>query len=354
MEYIQQLLTSPKSLILELGAYLYGLFANFTTSNAPVNAPAAIISKPYKSRIRLDNDASATFTLPDGRKLGYAQYGSLTGRAFFYLHGHPGSRMEAAWFEELCLKLGARIIGVDRPGIGWSSPHPGGTLLDHPKDIEHLAQHLELDSYGILGMSGGGPYALACASSLPPEKLKCVSIVCGLGPPDIGMRGAGLPQWLGFTLGYPYAPSFVLKWWWQREPAGRLDLTDEERLEILVQHISKSKASANKKDLEVMDEDVLRMSLRSARECFSHGYDAAVQDGRLMSTEWGFRIEDIRPDLPVQLWYGKQDSSVPLNHGEQIAVRLGGRAHLRVEDETHASLQIKYQEEILENLIRSL
>jgi hypothetical protein len=138
------------SLILELGAYLYGLFANFTTSNAPVNAPAAIIDEPHKSRFRLDNDASATFTLPDGRKLGYAQYGSLTGRAFFFLHGHPGSRMEAAWFEELCLKLGARIIGVDRPGIGWSLPHPDGTLLDHPKDIEHLAQHLELDSYGVL------------------------------------------------------------------------------------------------------------------------------------------------------------------------------------------------------------
>lgn len=133
------------SLILELGAYLYGLFASFTTSNAP-----DIISEPHKSRFRLDNDASATFTLPDGRKLGYAQYGSLTGRAFFFLHGLPGSRIEAAWFEELCLKLGARIIGVDRPGIGWSSPHPGGTLLDHPKDIEQLAQHLELNSYGVL------------------------------------------------------------------------------------------------------------------------------------------------------------------------------------------------------------
>src|SRR5437667_87148 len=105
--------TSLMSLILELAAYLYGLFANFTTSNPPVNVPAAILSEPHESRFRLDNDASATFTLPDGRKLGYAQYGSLTGRAFFFVHGLPGSRLEAAWFEEVCLKLGARVISVD-------------------------------------------------------------------------------------------------------------------------------------------------------------------------------------------------------------------------------------------------
>jgi pimeloyl-ACP methyl ester carboxylesterase len=169
------------------------------------------------------------------------------------------------------------------------------------------------------------------------------------------MWGASWPLWLGFTLGYPYCPSFVLKWFWQSEPAGRVDLTDEERLELLLQRVSKSKASANEKDLEVMkDEDFLRMTLRSSRESFAHGYEAVAQDGKLMSTDWGFRIEDIRPDLPVQLWYGKQDIIIPLNHGEQIAVRLGGRAHLRVEDETHASLQVKYQEEILEALVRSL
>ncbi|OCL11701.1 alpha/beta hydrolase fold protein [Glonium stellatum] len=341
------------SLISELGAFLYGLFANFTTSKAPVNAPAAIIKEPPKSRFRLDNDASATFTLPDGRKLGYAQYGSPTGRAFFYAHGHPGSRLEAALFEELCLKLGARIIGVDRPGIGWSSPNPNATVLDHPKDIEHLAQHLELDSYGVMGISGGGPYALACAASLPREKLKCVSVVCGMGPPDIGMRGAAWPQWLGFTLGYPYVPSIV-GWYWRREPEGRIDLTDEERLAIQLQRISKFKAVTNNKDLEVIDEDFLRLCLRSSRESFAHGYGAVAQDGHLMCTDWGFRIEDIRHDLPVQLWYGKQDTAIPLNHGEQIAVRLGGRAHLRVEDETHASLQIKYKEEILEKLVGSL
>ena len=165
------------------------------------------------------------------------------------------------------------------------------------------------------------------------------------------MRGAKLSNWLGFTLGYPYIPSLV-QWYWQRQPAARLDLTDERRLELLLQGVSRSKM--HEKDLEVMkDEDTLRLFLRSARESFAHGCDGLLQDGKLMSIDSGFRIKDIRPDLPVQLWYGKHDTFVPLNHGEQIAARLGGRAHLRVEDETHSSIQVNFREEILKDLVRS-
>jgi pimeloyl-ACP methyl ester carboxylesterase len=58
--------------------------------------------------------------------------------------------MEGAYFDEPGLELGARIISVDRPGMGCSSPHPGRTLLDHPKDLEHLAKHLELEDYCVL------------------------------------------------------------------------------------------------------------------------------------------------------------------------------------------------------------
>jgi hypothetical protein len=138
------------SLISDLRAYLLRVYASFTTTNPPVSPPAAPTGEPPKCRYRLDNDTSDTLTLPDGRKLGYAQYGSPTGRPILYLHGLPGSRIEAACFDELGLKLGARIIAADRPGIGWSSPHPGRTLLDYPKDSEHLAGHLELDEYSVL------------------------------------------------------------------------------------------------------------------------------------------------------------------------------------------------------------
>jgi hypothetical protein len=190
--------------------------------------------------------------------------------------------------------------------------------------------------------------------SLPREKLKCVSIVCGLGPPDIGMSGARFLNWVGFTFGFRYSPPIFLRWFWQREPAGRLDLTDEKRLELLLQRELKSKATGHEKDVEIMkDKDMLRLSLRNSRESFAQGFDWAGQEGKLISMDFGFRIEDIRPDLPVQLWYGKHDTFVPLNHGVQIAARLGDRAHLRVEDETHLSITMNLKRQFLEDLVRS-
>ena len=63
--------------------------------------------------------------------------------------------------------------------------------------MEQLAEHLHLERYGVVGMSGGGPYALACAAALPKEKLKAVMLVCGLGPPEIGYWGMAWLNYLG-------------------------------------------------------------------------------------------------------------------------------------------------------------
>jgi hypothetical protein len=132
-----------------LKAYLYGLFGSSAADNSASN-PAPPTQETRPSRTPLDNDKSDILLLPDGRKLGYAQYGSQTGRAILFVHGHPGSRLEGAHLHDLGLKLGARIIAADRPGMGLSSPQPDRTLLDHPKDLEHLADHLKLESYGVL------------------------------------------------------------------------------------------------------------------------------------------------------------------------------------------------------------
>jgi hypothetical protein len=95
------------------------------------------------------------------------------------------------------------------------------------------------------------------------------------------MSGADLIHWLGFTLGYQYCPPFLLKWFWQHEPQSRLDLTIEERLELLIRRSS----SANEKDLEhLKDKDLLRLTLRSTQESFKYGFNAVVQDKKLMTT----------------------------------------------------------------------
>jgi hypothetical protein len=137
------------SLISEFTAWIYRIFTSSATTNNPEDTSAPT-DETLECRFRLDDDSSATFTLLDGRKLGYAQYGTLKGRPIIYCHGLPGSRIEAAILDSHAQELNARIIAVERPGMGWSSPHPDRTLLDHAKDIERLADYLELQEYGVM------------------------------------------------------------------------------------------------------------------------------------------------------------------------------------------------------------
>ncbi|KAK1659721.1 alpha/beta hydrolase [Colletotrichum godetiae] len=323
----------------------------FGNNNTGANTEA---SSPRHSGPRLvpEPDTSDTITLPDGRKLGYAQFGLSTGKPIFYCHGLPGSRIEAGHLHEAALDVGARLIATDRPGMGLSTPQPGRTLLDHPKDLEYLATHLKLKEYGVLGVSGGGPYALACANSMPPEKLKCVSIVCGIGPPDIGMSGAGWFHWIGFNYGWRYTPR-IAGWFFHHQ--GRFHLSDEERLELQLQDAEKKKATFPKQEAGIWsDREIVGRMVMASRQYYGQGIDGVSNDGHLVGTEFGFRIEDIRPDLPVRLWYGQHDTFVPMNHGIQIAKRLGSRANLRLEDDTHASIFFNRRREVLADLVQNI
>ena len=109
-----------------------------------------------------------TFTLADGRALGFAEYGNPNGKPLFYFHGHPGSRFEARYLEN---SETARIIGVDRPGLGLSTYKAGRKILDWPDDIAELANSLGIARFAVAGFSGGGPYALACAYTRTGHKL---------------------------------------------------------------------------------------------------------------------------------------------------------------------------------------
>jgi pimeloyl-ACP methyl ester carboxylesterase len=206
------------------------------------------------------------------------------------------------------------------------------------------------------GVSGGGPYALACAHALPASKLACVTIVCGLGPvSEIGMRGARWVNWLGFAFGYRYAPSFLNRLFWRSQICARVELSKDERLASHMREFANPKSVSEKKDQAAMTDEVnARRFLRSSAEAFAQGYDGALQDGKVLSSMWGFRIEDIRSELPMDLWYGRLDVNVPLNHGETIARRLSGRVTLRVEEETHASIFFNWREEFLLEMVRSI
>jgi len=311
---------------------------------------ASKVHHPPKQNI----GASATITLKDGRKLGYIEYGTPTGTPIFCLHGTPGSRIDYEFWHTTAVAQNARLISVDRPGIGLSTRQAGRTLLSHANDIEQLADQLGISSYGVVGMSGGGPYALACAHALPATALKAVSVVCGLGPSDIGYYGMAWPNYIGWTWAYTHTP-WIVRWWAARQPFGNVKLSDDERFEMMMHDFLRTPSpSAGDVDLWLNHSDLVRQHLRSTRESFVHGVGSMTEDGELMAGKWEFAVEEIRKDLPLQLWYGNQDVNVPANHGVALKQRLGENATLTIEDETHASLEVNYKDEQLEALLVSL
>ena len=118
----------------------------------------------------------------DGRRLSFAEYGSPRGAAIIWMHGTPGARrqipLEARRYAD---EHGLRIIGVDRPGIGSSTPYLYGRIGDWTGDLELLLDALAIDTCRLIGLSGGGPYVLAAGANLP-ERVHGVGVLGGVVP----------------------------------------------------------------------------------------------------------------------------------------------------------------------------
>jgi pimeloyl-ACP methyl ester carboxylesterase len=117
--------------------------------------------------------------LADGRRLAYCEWGDTGGAPVVLLHGAPGSRL----FRPDVVPAGVRLVTFDRPGFGRSDRREGRTLLDTPGDVAALVDHLELDRFAIIGVSAGGPHALACACALG-DRVTAVGVASMPGPLD--------------------------------------------------------------------------------------------------------------------------------------------------------------------------
>ncbi len=104
--------------------------------------------------------------LPDGRLLAYTTIGTPDGPTVVYHHGAPGGRLELLALDEAFDAVGVCVVTADRPGYGGSTPLAGRTTADWVDDVTTLVDHLGADRFAVMGLSSGGPYAVACASLL--------------------------------------------------------------------------------------------------------------------------------------------------------------------------------------------
>jgi pimeloyl-ACP methyl ester carboxylesterase len=130
-----------------------------------------------------------TVRLPDGRILGYAEWGDAGEVAVMLFHGTPGYRLYWKSLPGFPFLQGVRLIAPDRPGYGLSTFRRGLTYADWPDDVLYLADALGLGRFAVVGGSGSGPHALACAWKIA-GRLTHVAVVSSVGPPVPEILGA--------------------------------------------------------------------------------------------------------------------------------------------------------------------
>jgi len=280
----------------------------------------------------------STVRLPDGRQLGYAEYGRPQGTSIFYFHGFPGSRLEARLLHDSAEKAGIRIIAPDRPGCGLSTYQPQRTLLDWPADMAFLADALKIPSFDVVGISGGGPYALACALKMP-GRVASVTLISSLGPLERtgATRGMGISDVLFLSLAdrLPWLAQVILRL------LSKIDL--EWILKQTVADLCPRDQTA------LADPQVWQMFLDETREAFRQGTRGVVHDAAIYKRPWGFLPQEV--SLPVMLWHGEADYEVPLRIGRALAQNFPRcQAHF-IRDEGHISLAYNHMDEILAEII---
>ena len=313
-------------------------------------------------------------SLPDGRKLGYAIYGSSTPTStILYMHGIPGSRLEGAYWHEQALQSGIRLVCPDRPGIGLSSTSTTGSLLDFAADCLHLLHSLQVKQVSLLGYSGGAAAALACAKYFitaqseekpdAPMPLTSVGIVAGMAPYEIARQYLSLPQKVIVNLAW-YAPALA---------ARLVDLGigrcardarsgDPEAEKAFSDLIARSIAGLEEHSKAVFHDNpecqqAFAQNLQEAY-CGAGETAAVLRDAALLVQDWGIELSKLfsAGSVDLKLWYGADDANVRAEMGKELASYLGSKGqkvkYSELKGQTHFSMIPEHGAAILSSLIR--
>lgn len=259
-------------------------------------------------RPRLDSSVR----MPDGRRIGVAEFGAPAGRPLLWFHGIPGGRHQVPpAVRSRAADFGVRVIAIERPGIGKSSKHLYKRIRDFAADVDVVLDSLGIDEFAVVGMSGGGAYAQAVAHQMP-ERVVSLALLCSVAP-AIGDHKApgGAVNDLARTFRVPMI--------YVRRPMGTVLWGVIQALKPVANPVFDFACDRMpESDGEIMrDPATRRMFLtdlvgNSRRQC-----QAVLNDATLMGRHWGFDIRDIR--VPTRVWMGTEDRIVPPEHGRHLA-----------------------------------
>lgn len=271
--------------------------------------------------------------------------GPEEGDVVFYLHGTPGTRFLDEEMLDVGIRRGLRYVIYSRPGYEGSDRHLGRTVADCVTDIAAIADQLGIQSFYVVGESGGGPHALACGAGLR-ERVRAVAAIAGSAP----FEAEGL-DWFE-DMAKTNCGEF--------EAILGGDVTGMEYLGDLREKIGV--AENLKQVLEVLGDlfgeeeaEVFEGGFGDHVFAFWKGLSATdlegwYDDSKAHLSPWGFQLGQVT--VPVVIWHGEADKAVPFAHGEWLASHLPNAELRRLATDGHASV-VDHYGAILDDLIAS-
>ncbi len=299
-------------------------------------------------RFRLSGKTAAEaedrhIVLPDGRKLSYSEYGSQRGLPVLGFHGTPGSRFMFRLVHEPARRLGMRIIAPERPGFGLSTYQHNRTLIDWASDIAELANHLGLKHFGVAGISGGGPYAAACAALLP-SRVSATALISPVGPlcPPEGPDTIGTSRYVTFRVLPRVAPAMNGAF-----SLGRLMFLNAP--DSMYSFIKRRACAADRRILH--KPEIRRNLVDGVSEGLRPGIRGVIQEMRIFCKPWNLPFEAV--EAPVLLWQGTNDRNVPLPASLHLARLIPGCELRPVEGAGHYWI-FEHIEEVLKAIVQKM
>jgi pimeloyl-ACP methyl ester carboxylesterase len=252
--------------------------------------------------------------LADGRRLAFSTTGPGDGFPILYLHGAIGSPLRASVeLARAIERLGLRWICVQRPGFGASDAAPGRRMVDFAADVAALAAALDIGRLALVGVSAGGPYALACARGLPAGLVGAAAVCSSLSPlcPPHAVPGLAARMRVPMRLiaAHPRPATAVLD-------AGLRAGRDHPRVVMRAMTVGAPRA-----DRVLVDDPHSReTAVAGLLAATAGGVEGLVEDYLVCCRPWGFRPQDVEPE--IHLWHGARDALVPVEHAWQLAAAL--------------------------------
>ncbi|MDQ2879746.1 MAG: alpha/beta hydrolase [Actinomycetota bacterium] len=245
-------------------------------------------------------------TTDDGRQLAVDVTGAPDGYPVFLLHGTPGSRNGPKPRGIVLYRLGLQLICYDRPGYGGSSRKEGRTVRDAAGDVATIADKMGINRFAVVGRSGGGPHALACAAMMP-ERVSSTAVLVSLAPSDAigldwyhGMNRQNAQEYATADADVQVLLTDLASWAEQgkRDPRQFIGLIESELSEP---------------DKRVVGDVVLRrLLLDTYAEALRQGAAGWIDDVLAFRKSWGIELSNITSR--VRLWHGADDRFSPVDH----------------------------------------